>query len=202
MKWKKKQTERILAYFGGLFFVIFLLFLVANSNSSNDIVVSNINNIKTIESSKLMSFSNLNLNSLQGNLSNIVRVFSISELEQNENKLVEFEGTLTGYGPDCVGCNGNLGCNPSHNVQNGNIYYEDNTYGKIRILAADESIPCGSIVKISNFSHEPGDFYGIVLDRGSDIHGLTMDLLYNSESEIQNLGRSYNINFKIERWGY
>ena len=114
----------------------------------------------------------------------------------------EYTGRLTGYGPDCIGCGGTLACPPNSNVQGGNIYYEDDNYGKIRILAADPSIPCGSIVKVSNYTPLGEDFYGIVLDRGSDIQGLTMDLLYESENQVRNLGRTYNINFKLERWGY
>ena len=87
-------------------------------------------------------------------------------------------------------------------MRNGNIYYDDKEYGRIRIVAADRSIPCGSIVKISNYKFSNGDFYGIVLDRGSSIVGLTMDLLYTSEKDTVVIGRTYNISFKIERWGY
>ena len=116
---------------------------------------------------------------------------------------IEFTGTLTGYGPDCEGCIGVVYCKPHPNVQNGNIYYNDKEYGKIRIVAADYSIPCGSIVKISNFKFmEYEDFYGIVLDRGSAIVGLTMDLLYPSEDDTIIIGRQRNIKFTIERWGY
>ena len=129
-------------------------------------------------------------------------VDSIAELETSDNKKLEFTGTLTGYGPDCEGCSGIVGCSPYQNVQAGNIYYEDEIYGKIRILAADPSIPCGSIIKISNYNFIKGDFYGIVLDRGSAIQGLTMDLLYESEKDTLKIGRTYNINFKIERWGF
>ena len=199
---RKKQTRQLATYFGILGFIIFLLFIVASSNSTSSIIVSNINNIKSIETSRRINFSSLNLDKLETNLYQAFKVFSISEVAANKDKVIEFEGTLTGYGPDCVGCSGNLGCAPYQNIKNGNIYYEDNQYGKIRILAADRSIPCGSIVKISNFRFIDGDFYGIVLDRGSAINGLTMDLLYNSEEETKKLGRSYNINFKIERWGY
>ena len=88
------------------------------------------------------------------------------------------------------------------NVTNGNIYYEDNEYGKIRILAADRSIPCGSIVKISNYKFIENEFYGIVLDRGSSIVGLTMDLLHEGEGDTIVVGRQYNINFEIVRWGF
>ena len=86
---------------------------------------------------------------------------------------------------------------------NGKNYYQDSNYGKIRILAADYSIPCGSIIKISNFKFVDGnEFYGIVLDRGSAIVGLTMDLLYPSEKDTVIIGRQKNIHFTVERWGW
>ena len=136
------------------------------------------------------------------NESEYIKVNNVLEIAANQNKKIEFEGTLTGYGPDCVGCGGKTGCSPRQDVRNGNIYYTDKNYGKIRILAADKTIPCGSIIKISNYKHASGDFYGIVLDRGSAVNGLTMDLLYETEKDAIHLGREFNINFKIERWGY
>ena len=118
----------------------------------------------------------------------------------NYNVLAVYDGTVTAYGPDCVGCSGKLGCPPHQDVRNGNIYYEDKDYGKIRILASDPLIPCGSVIKVSNYYNQ--EFYGIVLDRGSAIKGLTMDLLYESEMTTKNIGRQYNITFEIERWGF
>ena len=176
------------------------MLLVATSNTSSSIVVTNINRVKSVETSRISAISKWNkpLNSPI----TFTKVSSIAELELTANKRIEFQGTLTGYGPDCVGCSGKLGCPPYQNVQNGNIYYQDETYGQIRILAADPSIPCGSIIKIANYNYVEGDFYGIVLDRGSDIHGLTMDLLFDSEQTTRPLGRAYNINFQIERWGF
>ncbi len=190
-------------YFINLLFVILLMFIVATSNDKRVIITNNINTVKAVQTFKLKDFEDDKIQSLEFVSSNdFLKVFSLSELNLNKNKKVEFEGTLTGYGPDCVGCSGKVGCAPYQNVKNGNIYYEDKSYGKIRILAADPSIPCGSIIKVSNFKHVDGDIYGIVLDRGSAIHGLTMDLLYESEAATKSLGRSYNINFKIERWGF
>ena len=46
------------------------------------------------------------------------------------------------------------------------------------------------------------DFYAIVLDRGSAIVGLTMDLLYGSEKETVVVGRQRNIKFSIDRVGW
>lgn len=199
MKYEKKQINSLRLYFLNFFFIIFLLFLVATSNKTNTIVVNNINTVKAIESSRIESIET-NLNNQF--INEFTKVFSTDEIKLNQNKKIEFMGTLTGYGPDCEGCSGIVGCSPYQNVKNGNIYYEDTNYGKIRILAADKSIPCGSIVKISNYKFSDGDFYGIVLDRGSAIVGLTMDLLHESENDTVIIGRQYNINFKIERWGF
>lgn len=200
MNLKHKQINSLKKYFFNLFYIIFLMFLVATSNNKYSLVVNNINTVKAIESSRIEPLETPLINT--NNKETFVKVFSIQELSLNQNQKVEFTGTLTGYGPDCVGCSGMVGCSPYQNVKNGNIYYNDESYGKIRILAADKSIPCGSIVKISNYDFIEGDFYGIVLDRGSAIVGLTMDLLHNSEEETVIIGRQYDINFKIERWGY
>ena len=195
---KNKQINPLKKYFFNLFYIIFLLFLIATSNTKSSIVVSNINTVKAVESSRIESLGVPFSNKSQ----EFIKVFSTDEISLNQNKKIEFMGTLTGYGPDCVGCSGIVGCPPYQNVKNGNIYYEDSTYGKIRIVAADKNIPCGSIVKISNYPYIDGEFYGIVLDRGSSIVGLTMDLLYQNEQETIKIGRTYNINFQITRWGF
>ena len=195
---RKRQINSLKLYFFNLFFVLFLFFLVATSNSKTSIIVNNVNTVKAIESSRIEIMENV----LVTEKIEAIKVFSVDEIKLNQNKNVSFEGTLTGYGPDCVGCSGVVGCPPYQNVLNGNIYYEDNEYGKIRILAADRSIPCGSIVKISNYKFIENEFYGIVLDRGSAIVGLTMDLLHESEDDTIVVGRQYNINFEIIRWGF
>lgn len=196
---KNKQRNRLKNYFFNLFYIIFLMFVVATSNIKSSVIVNNINTVKAIESSRIAS-SSFVFDTIKRE--EFIRVFSVQEITLNQNKKIEFTGTITGYGPDCVGCSGIVGCPPYQNVKDGNIYYEDSSYGKIRILAADKSIPCGSIIKISNYKFIGEDFYGIVLDRGSSIVGLTMDLLHNSEDETVIIGRQYNINFKIERWGF
>lgn len=189
----KKQINSLKNYFFSLFVIIFLLFVIATSNSSKSFVTNNENNVKAVESSRII------LNGKKTSTKKI-KVNTIEELKSNLNKEVEFIGTLTAYGPDCEGCSGKLGCYPYQNVLNNNIYYEDKTYGKIRILASDGVIPCGSIIKISNYFNT--EFFGIVLDRGSLVKGLTMDLLENSEKDTLKIGRQYNIKFEIERWGY
>ena len=114
-------------------------------------------------------------------------------------------GSLAGYGPDCVGCTSMMTASGRY-IGEGNIYFDDPTYGKIRILAGDYSYPFGTIVKISNvdfYNDEP--FYGIVLDRGGNIgKGKTFlfDLLFASESEASKMGKEVNIKYEIIRLGY
>ena len=196
MRYKHKKKTALYNYFFCLFSIIALLFVIAASDEKAVIVANNINNVKSLETSRIKE----PLIEIKEEEVEYVKVFSVNEIALNNGKKTEFIGTITGYGPDCDGCSGILGCPPHQNVLNNNIMYNDPTYGQIRILAADPAIPCGSIIKVSNYDNS--EFVGIVLDRGKDIHGLTMDLLFESEHTNNYLGRRYNINFKIERWGY
>ena len=189
-------NRRVKRYFLGIVYVSVLAFIVVGSNQSYSISTTNTNGVKSVQSSQILH-QNEKVISLK-------RVNNTKEIrEYGPIMPIEFKGTLTGYGPDCEGCGGKVGCYPNQNVKNGNIYYNDNSYGKLRILAADKSIPCGSIVKIDNYKfNNYNSLYGIVLDRGSAIVGLTMDLLYPSENDTIVIGRNYDINFTIERWGW
>ena len=118
-----------------------------------------------------------------------------------------FEGYVTAYGPDCYGCVSGETAS-GYNVLNGNIYYNDPTYGTVRIVAADRSLKFGTIVKINglNISSEP--VIAIVLDRGGDIgfnkpKNIIFDLLYTSEnsSEVRNFGKQY-VTAEVLRVGY
>ena len=185
--------KRVRKYFLGLFYISILAFIVVSSNESYSISTKNNNGVKAVTSSQIVH-----------QYETLKTVYNTKDISTFGPKLkVQFKGTLTGYGPDCEGCGGHVGCYPNQDVRNGNIYYTDKEYGRIRIVASDRSIPCGSIIKIENFrfnNYEP--FYAITLDRGSAIVGLTMDLLYSSEADTVIIGRQYNINFTVERWGW
>lgn len=193
----RKKKNHIIIYFIFLIFIFFMTIIVVDSNKKINIVTSNVNNVKSLKSSRIY-------HEIDVEVETIKKVNNTLDIKKYGNKYkIEFKGTLTGYGPDCPGCLGMVYCKPNPNVLNGNIYYNDKQYGKLRILAADYSIPCGSIIKIENFSFIPGnEFYGIVLDRGSAIVGLTMDLLYPSEADTVIIGRQRNIHFTVERWGW
>ena len=117
-------------------------------------------------------------------------------------KNVAFSGSMTAYGPDCKGCGGRTSCPPRQNLANGNVYFKDKDYGTVRILASDSSLPCGTIVKISNVSITKSYVYGVVLDRGSAIKGKTMDIMYESERKASTFGRQHNVRYEIVRWGW
>ena len=109
---------------------------------------------------------------------------------------------MTAYGPDCVGC---IGITSSgYNVLNGNIFYKDKTFGNIRILAADKTLPFGTIVRIKGLKKYPNGVIAIVLDRGSAI-GFNkrsyFDLLYESEKDTLTFGCQY-AQFDILRLGF
>lgn len=109
-------------------------------------------------------------------------------------------GKMSGYGPDCRGCSGYT--SSGHNTKS-SIYYQDSTYGNVRILAGDRSLKLGSIVRIKN--SKLGTFLGIVLDRGNAIGiGKTylFDLLFQSENEAASYGVSFNVTFEVLRYGY
>ena len=125
-----------------------------------------------------------------------------------------YTGKLTGYGPDCPGCSsvGNVACRTksgiNHSLINDGLYYNDEIYGSVRILAADNTaFPCGTIVKVNNGNLD--EFYGIVLDSGSAMRGawkegiVWMDLAFSSQAEARTGGAtSSNTTFNVQRWGW
>ena len=186
--------KKVINYYFVIIGLFVIAFIIVGGNEKTNIVTSNVHNVKSILSSRIVKQNN----------SSTKIVTNVGDIRSNGmNGKIKFTGTLTGYGPDCEGCGGHVACRPNQDVRNGNIYYNDSKYGKIRILAADYSIPCGSIIHIENYKFaENNEFIGIVLDRGSAIVGLTMDLLYPSEADTAVIGRQRNISFTVERWGW
>lgn len=114
-----------------------------------------------------------------------------------------FTGRLTTYGGDCSGCTGRtatgvtLNENGANNSGTAQVYYNGGWY---YVLAADSSIPFGTIIEISNHNlNLPSVIYGVVLDRGGAIRGGNIDIFYGSESGTKFFtgGTSYNTQFRI-----
>lgn len=117
------------------------------------------------------------------------------------NPLYTFNGELTGYAGDCPLCSGYLACPPRTNVLKEGIFYNDKTYGTVRIVASSKNYPCGTILKfnVNKLSDEP--IIAIVLDRG--VSGNVIDLLTTSESDaIKSIGRVKNLEFEVLRNGW
>lgn len=125
-----------------------------------------------------------------------------------------YTGTLVGYGPDCVGCTGtgNLSCRTKagkvHSLVNDGIYYEDDQYGKVRILAAaTNKFPCGTIVEITKNGKTP--FIAVVMDTGATVKNawakgnVIMDLAYEKNALASSDGLTgKNVKFSVQRWGW
>ncbi len=122
--------------------------------------------------------------------------------EKIESVIATYQGPITAYGPDCVGCIS--GYTASGYYVRNNIYYNDKEYGRIRIVAADKTLPFGTIVRIKNLDIFNEDIVAIVLDRGSAIgfnRNVYFDLLYPSEKETVTFGKRY-ATFEVLRKGY
>ena len=145
---------------------------------------------------------------------------TIEVIEQPEPAIIEvgtgeegkFVGKMTGYGADCAGCSGTLSCKTKQgsywNLRTNGENYTDDTYGKVRIIAAALSkFPCGTIIEVKN--PNLGTFNAIVLDTGGAMrtawnNGIVhMDLAYISETSSGiNLSTSSNVEYNVKRWGW
>ena len=122
-------------------------------------------------------------------------------------------GSTTGYGADCVGCSGNVACSTSygtHNLLKDGVFYNDSKYGKVRIIAADNSLySCGTIMKIDNGIMDP--FMAIVLDTGGAMRDawrngdVLIDIAFPyeySDGIFDATNKSGNVKLKIYRYGW
>jgi len=137
-------------------------------------------------------------------------------LEVGSGSYGVYNGIMTAYGPDCYGCSkvGNVACRTKagnkHSLINDGVYYNDEAYGQVRIMAAALSVfPCGTIIEVKNSNL--GDFMGIVLDTGYDMRrhlseGIYhFDVAFPSESDEQVpkvTNMSGNVIYNVQRWGW
>lgn len=193
----KKLTSILTIRFCFICFVCLLLFIIANGNKRYINVVNNINGVKSLEASNIITkyvFREEVKPVFAKNMSE-VRLYG-------SNGPVVFYGEMTGYGPDCVGCSGSVSCPPRPDIKK-SVMFDDSMYGSVHILAADSAIPCGSIIRITNVTFSDKEIYGIVLDRGGVVKGNIVDFLVEHESyAISYIGRQKNVSFEVIRWGW
>lgn len=99
--------------------------------------------------------------------------------EQAPPKPVTYEYEATFYTASCRGCSGITAT--GYDVRQ-TQYYEG-----YRVIAADKSVPFGTIMRIT--LEDGTQFDGMVLDRGGAIKGARLDVLVASKSEAYRLGR-------------
>lgn len=198
----KKQIYRYSLYLFAIIFLFGFLFFVATGNERMSITTYNVNNTKSIQAVRLADqYSNL-LSEKAPALPIVYENFQDAVAVAASGMESSFIGKLTGYGPDCKGCSGNSACPPRQNFKNGNIYYQDDTYGKVRIVAADRALPCGSIVRLNNISIYKEPVIAIVMDRGGAVKGKHLDLLFETQKNMQGMHTQNNIQFDILRMGF
>lgn len=176
----------------------FALLLISCGNTKNTNTVLNINGVRSLEA--------IHIESKYSNKDQVLAVMPVNNMEEaavyGPTTPISFTGQMTAYKPNCIGCTGKVSCPPRQNVRNGNIYFQDVTYGTVRILAADPAIPCGTIVQITNVSFSADPILGIVLDRGSAIKGNIMDFLVSEVDSTDTVGRQRNVHYEVIRWGW
>ena len=114
-----------------------------------------------------------------------------------------FTGKLTTYGGDCAGGNGTsssgISLSPTTGVKGSHSAKLSYKGGSYYCLAADPSIPFGTIIKITN--HNLGiesTAYGIVVDRGGAIKKNHIDIFNGTEAgKYFKGGTSNNTQFEI-----
>ncbi len=202
---------------------------VDNNNATKDVsVVSTITEYKTITKYNPKLPSNISKVITEGE-DGIKYTTSDNEdlkvVQEVVNKVVEkgsgaygiYKGRLSGYGPDCVGCTGtgNLACKTRektvHSLVKDGIYYNDETFGKVRILAAAlKAFPCGTIIEVTKPGKDP--FMAVVMDTGASMSNawhdgiVWMDLAYSTQKDKTVFGvdglTGRDITFSVQRWGW
>ena len=127
-----------------------------------------------------------------------VNLSTNTESLNNSQSISSGSGRVTYYTLNCAGCGGRVAAGSNLD----GIYYNDPTYGHLRVLATGREFPFGTVIKISGSAL--GEFYGIALDRGGAI-GMgrknLFDILVNTTPEAYSYGVSY-VNYEVIRMGY
>lgn len=118
---------------------------------------------------------------------------------KNHEVYATYTGNISYYASDCKGCSGITAS--GLNIRDGNIYYQDKTYGTVRIVAGDPKFPFGTILRMNLKGKST---LAIVLDRGGIGFGkkFLFDMLCESEAKSYQLGVVYNAKIEVLRNGF
>ena len=134
-------------------------------------------------------------------------------IQVGTHKNTEYKGTLTGYGPDCVGCNKQaiVACKTADrklwSLTADGLIYTDHDYGEVRIVAADKTLfPCGTIIEINNSKYK--GLLAVVLDTGHTMRKswrknqtAWLDLAFETDKGT-NAITNKKTKFHVKRWGW
>lgn len=193
--------KKFLKYFLFISGCFLFIFIILSGNEKKSVNVANINNVKSLQAVHMVN----KYNSIkEAQKEKEIMIFNSFDeaMEKASSMPVAFIGKLTAYGPDCPSCGGTSACPPRQDFRNGNIYFNDQVYGKVRVVAADRSVPCGSIVRITGINIYPEPILAVVMDRGGGVKRNHMDLLFTSQTQLDGFGTSRNIKFEIIRYGW
>ena len=159
-----------------------------------DLVLKDINNFNDdLLKEKLLARMSVVLDNISKEEERILKYTAIETLK----------GNVTAYTAFCSdGCHGYTA---SGRYVGDSIYYHDNDYGNVRIVAGDKSYPFGTIVRFNNLSYFGSEVYAIVLDRGGAIgknRRALFDLLFENEKSANNFGIARGVSCDILRLGY
>jgi len=106
--------------------------------------------------------------------------------------LETFTASVTAYQANCRGCSGFTAS--GRDVRTNHWFY-DQTFGSVRIIAADSRFPFGTIMYIQGVGH------AVVLDRGGSVTGNVLDLLKGSNEDPFRFGRQ-SLQTQVLRLGW
>ncbi len=193
--------KKYFSYLGFVIIVFCLIFIVASGDHKSSSLVTNTNSVKSLQAMHIVNkYNSLKEEKKQKEIT-VFPSFSEAIMVASTTP-VAFMGKLTAYGPDCVGCSGNSACPPRQNFKKGNIYFNDQDYGTVRVVAADRRVPCGSIVRITGVNIYSESFLAVVMDRGGAIKENHLDLLFTSQNNLEGFRTNNNIKFEIIRYGW
>jgi len=140
---------------------------------------------------------------------------SVTKKQEEATVLDVYSGTITAYGPDCIGCIGITASGYKVAEMIDGVMtsitttYTDDEFGEVRILAAAPAkFPYGTILRVSG-DRIDGYITGIVLDTGGAMRNawargeVLIDLMFASEKldEVAYFGRQKNVTFEVLRYG-
>lgn len=161
-----------------IIYLFILIFVIFSSNNSFGFNINNNHNVKSLSTS-----------SFYGKKNNVI-IKNINELNKYDNRyIINFNGNLLIN--DLIKEEG-YSCLDNYN----NDFYEDKDFGLINVIIADNSIDCGSIIKINTNE----EIYGIVLDRDNKYVNFNIGIYRNSFNN--NIESINNGNFSIIRKGF